>query len=85
AEEETRRAEAQKLLALGQIRFETHHSEALAWARASLEAMDTPDGRDFALRALSRGPVARWLTPRKEAGPDAGVVHAVSFSPDGAW
>ncbi len=75
---QTRRAEAQKLLALGQVELETHPTGALAWARASLELIDTPEGRIFASRALSRGPVARLLDPEE-------AVHSVSFSPDGEW
>jgi len=83
AEAAAKRAEAQKLLALGENRLETDPTEALAWARASLEVADTQEGRMFALRALANGPVARAI----QAGSDTetGVVHQTVFSPDGEW
>jgi len=78
SEKETRRAEAQKLLALGQLELEIDPTAALAWARASLEVFDTREGRRFALRALANGPIARVL-PLEVTG------RAATFSPDGEW
>ena len=78
---QARRAEAQKLLALGELQIEADPTEALAWARASLEVSDTREGRIFALRALSNGPIARVL----RLGGELGIAHDAVFSPDGEW
>jgi len=80
--QQTRRAEAARLIALGQLELESHPTGALAWARASLDLADTRDGRMFALRALSKGPVAQYLPLSVEV---EGVVHHGQFSPDGEW
>ena len=56
--QETRRAEAAKLLALGQLRLEDYPTATLAHAIASLELADTPEARRLALRALWEGPTA---------------------------
>jgi DNA-binding winged helix-turn-helix (wHTH) protein/WD40 repeat protein len=58
---EVRRAEAQKLLALGQAELEGYPTATLAYARASLELADTHEGRLVALRALWHGAAARTL------------------------
>ncbi len=69
AERETRRAEASKLLALGQIQIERFPTAALAHALRSLELADTEEARLFALRALQMAPPV-ILTPsgRRTAG-----------------
>jgi hypothetical protein len=79
---ETRRAEAQKLLALGQVELESFPTAALAWARASLGLADTREGRFLALKALANGPVARvlWFDNESE-----GQAHEALFSPNGEW
>jgi len=77
---ETRRAEAQKLLALGELALEADPTEAFAWAQASLGLIDTHEGRLFALRVLSKSPIARYL----EDG-DEDVTFGAAFSPDGEW
>ena len=53
---QARRAEAQKLLALGQVEFEGYPTATLAYARASLDLADSFEGRLLALRALWMGP-----------------------------
>jgi DNA-binding winged helix-turn-helix (wHTH) protein len=58
---EARRAEAQKLLALGQLELEGYPTATLAYARASLGLADTPEARLLALRALWEGAAARIL------------------------
>jgi WD40 repeat protein len=79
---EARRAEASKLLALGQIELDRNPTEAVAYALKSLELADTMDGRVFALRALQSGPIAL-------AAPiaDSTVMqaHCLDFTPDGEW
>ncbi len=89
AEAEAQRAEAGKLLALGQTFLEDDPTAALAYARGSLELFDTPEARAFVLEALWRGPVARILpVPRsaEEQGlpADAGPF-VFALSPDGRW
>jgi WD40 repeat protein len=87
--QETRRAEAAKLLALGQARLETYPTEALALATTSLELADTPDARRFAIETLWRGPVARIL-PVQRIARQMGLPEKFGFgppalSPDGRW
>ena len=77
--QQTRRAEAAKLLALAQLRLERDATEALAYATASLELADTPEARGLAVRALWAGPPARVLTAELNAAKDP------VFSPDGRW
>ena len=81
SEQETRRAEAAKLLALGQLELEDNHTAALAWATASLELSDTPEARRFAVEALWRGPTM-FVLPIES---DAADYQDVAFSPDGRW
>jgi WD40 repeat protein len=87
---ETRRAEAGKLLALGQMQLEDDPTAALAYARASLELADTPEARRFAVEVLWRGPVARIL-PVARTAREAGLADVPSgmgtrvLSPDGRW
>ena len=73
---ETQRAEAQKLLALGQLEFETDPTATLAYATQSLELADSKEGRELALEALWKAP-PRWVV-----GPAA---LGALFSPDGRW
>jgi len=77
--QETRRAEAQKLLALGQIEIEEDPTAALAYARASIEVSDTYEGRLLALKALSTGSVHRVL-PRFDGSE---IIAGMVYSPDG--
>jgi WD40 repeat protein len=53
---EARRAEAAKLIALGEVELETFPTASLAWAVASIQLADTLEGRLLGLRALSQGP-----------------------------
>ena len=71
-----RRAEAAKLLALGQERLAADPTEALALATASLETADNREARLFAMRVLSEAPPALELVPGKP-------VLNPAFSPDG--
>jgi WD40 repeat protein len=53
-----RRAEAQKLIALGQLEVEGYPTAALAHAMQSLELVDSKEARLLALEALWEGPTA---------------------------
>jgi WD40 repeat protein len=79
---ETLRAEAAKLLALGEVEIETYPTATLAWATASLELADSAEGRKLALRALYRGAPLRVFE-----GPDSQVARLSGpmFSPNGEW
>ena len=68
AEAQTLRAEASKLLALGQLELEKFPTAAVAYALKSLELADARDTRLFALRALQRGPTAILARGRPEEG-----------------
>jgi WD40 repeat protein len=84
AEAETLRAEAGKLIALGEVVLDSYPTETLAWATKSLELADTLEGRKLALRALYRGPPATVLAKSVEAdGP--GGISKLAFSPSGEW
>ncbi len=91
AKAEARRAEAGKLLALGRTQIDRSPTAALAYARKSLELADTPEARRFAVEVLWRGPVARILSPAKEAqGVDLEKegerwISSPLFSPDARW
>ena len=82
AERETRRAEASKLLALGQIRIDEFPTAALAYALKSLELADIEEGRLFALRALQMAPPVILTPSVKEDGRESFVP---AFSADGEW
>ncbi|MEJ2084597.1 MAG: hypothetical protein P8Y44_02830 [Acidobacteriota bacterium] len=82
AHAETRRAESQKLLALGQLELESSPTVALAYATKSLELADSRESRIFALRALAAGPPGKVL--ETDAG-EEDVAHEVVFSQDGNW
>jgi hypothetical protein len=75
ASAEARRAEASKLLAIGQVRVGENRSEAVAYAIASLELVDDPEVRRFVLETLWRGPTAILLPTQDH--------WSVDFSPDG--
>jgi WD40 repeat protein len=82
ARAEALRAEASKLLALGQLEIETYPTAALAYALKSLELADTEVGRLFALRVSQRGPLAT-LTPLSDES--ARGTETADFSPSGEW
>jgi hypothetical protein len=68
AEQEGRRAEASKLVALGRLDAEADPTSALAFARKSLAVHDNAEARRLVLEALWRGPIARVMPlPAKEA------------------
>ena len=73
---ETRRAEARKLIALGRVELERNPSAALAFARASLEVVDSAEARMLAVEALWSGPPMLFATGAVDC------LRAV-FSPDG--
>ena len=79
AEAETQRAEAGRLLVLGERDLDRHPTGALAFALKSLELTDTAAGRLLALRVLQQSPVAR-IAPVSRSG---AVVRG--FSDDGEW
>jgi WD40 repeat protein/predicted Ser/Thr protein kinase len=83
AEAEVRRAEAGKLLALGERELDRYPTAALAYAIKSLELADTEAGRHFALRVLQRGPVASLARVSEGQGNEAG--EGVAFSPNNEW
>ena len=72
------RAEASKLLALGQLEVDTDPTAALAYVTKSLELDDLQATRFFALRLLQSGPVASVVA---EGVSDVGF----NLSPDGEW
>ena len=76
--QETRRAEAAKLLALAQARLADDPTEALALTTASLEVADTREAREFVMRALWTAPPALELEVDTES-----QLRFLSFSPDG--
>jgi len=75
--EETRRAEASKLLTLGHVELSEERTQALAYAIASLELADTPEARRLALKAL-------WAGPPATVVPGGGGSCSISFTPDGS-
>jgi len=79
---ETRRAEAAKLLAIGQAELDIDPTEALAYATSSLELADTYEARIFATRALWAGPPVRALDLQRFSGAS---FQSNTFSPDGRW
>jgi hypothetical protein len=85
--EETRRAEASELLALGQLELESDPTAAVAYALKSLELADAPEARLFALEVLQQGPVATSMTIQKSTGEglERAVAHFMDFTPDGEW
>jgi serine/threonine protein kinase/WD40 repeat protein len=90
ARAEALRAEAGKLLALGQNHLEDDPTAALAYTRGSLELWDTFEARRFAVEILWRGPVARVLdlgrAARQLALPGGWRgSNWIAISPDGRW
>jgi WD40 repeat protein len=90
AEAEAQRAEAGKLLALGQRYLDADPTAALAYVRASLELFDTPEARRFAVEVLWRAPVARILPVQRMAREqglpeDGSSIADIELSPDGRW
>ena len=81
---ETRRAEAGKLLALGQRELERYPTAALAYAFKSLELSDTREARVLALRALYEGPPATVLPMDYSDGLGA-AAYRLDMSPGGEW
>jgi WD40 repeat protein len=82
AEAEVLRAEASKLLALGQRELETYPTAALAYVLKSLELADSDAARLFALRVWQHAPTM-ILPPAGREG-DLGAYSA-AFSPNGDW
>ena len=74
---QTRRAEAAKLLALGQVALAEERTTALAHAIASLELADTAEARRLALTALWLGPPATVVNDRRDP-------WWIAFAPDGS-
>jgi WD40 repeat protein len=85
AEIETLRAEAGKLIALGELDLDSYPTAALAWATKSLELADTLEGRKLTLRALHRGPPATLLRAGPDPGAEGKQIRDLSFSPTGDW
>jgi WD40 repeat protein len=79
AESEARRATAAKLLAFGQLELDSYPTAGLAYATKSLEVADSAEGRQFAVKALWRGPTT-FILPLP-----AGDWFQVRMSPDGKW
>jgi WD40 repeat protein len=73
---ETRRAEARRLVALGQLQLDRFPAAAVACARASLELQDSAEARRLAVQALWAGP------PTLQVPVDVQCMQA-AFSPDG--
>ena len=89
--EETRRAEASKLLTLGHVVLSDERTRALAYAIASLEFADTPEARRLVLKALWAGPPATVVPSGGRSDVDQGggktkldLVHAGRIK-NGRW
>ena len=76
---EGQRAEAQKLIALGQLQLEDYPTAAVAHAIGSLELADSRDARRLALDALWEGPTARWR-PGPKPGKESSALTADGLS-----
>ncbi len=72
-----RRAEAQKLIALGTLEMDDYPTAALAFATQSLQLADSEEARFLSLEALWQGPTVFIV------GEDR--TDNVSFSPGGSW
>ena len=83
AEAETLRAEASKLLVMGERELDRYPTAALAYTLKSLELADTDAGRLLALRVIQRAPVARLV--RASDGSELGGVTEIAFSPNSEW
>ena len=82
AEAETLRAEAGKLLVMGERELERYPTGALAYTLKSLELADTEAARLLALRILQRVPVARVARVSEALG---NAASEIAFSPDSEW
>ncbi len=71
--QETRRAEARKLIALGRVELDRNPAAALAFARASLEVSDSAEARQLAVESLWAGPPTFFVA-------DAGQCLEAAFS-----
>ena len=79
ADAEARRAEAGKLVALGQLELATYPSATLAYAIKSLELSDTAEGRELAATALRAGPPVTSLRGQGNR------IQLLDFSPHGEF
>ena len=84
AENEARRAEAGKLVVMGEKELERYPTGALAYAIASLETVDNEEARILALRTLQRAPVARVARVGVNDAGGGGALD-IDFSPTGEW
>ena len=82
ADAEGRRAEAGKLLVLGEAEVERRPTVALAYATKSLELADTAEARRLAVRVLQRGPTA--FVARADLKDGIGAA-GVAFDSTGDW
>jgi WD40 repeat protein len=80
-----RQLESRRLCELSRHEMTRCTPRALAFAQASLELVDTPDGRRLALEALWRSPMPVYLTPEGHTGHDEIATITADFSPDGRW
>jgi len=83
AEAEARRAEAGKLLVMGERELDRYPTAALAYTIKSLELADTEAGRLLALRLLQGRPLAQLARVSKDRGNQAG--EGLAFSPNNDW
>jgi len=81
SEQQTRRAEGARLLAMAHLELDEDSTAALAWATASLELANTPEARRLVVEALWRGPTRFEVEPAAD-GPRP---DQVAFSPDGRF
>jgi DNA-binding winged helix-turn-helix (wHTH) protein/WD40 repeat protein len=72
-----RRAEAQKLIALGQVQLDDFPTAALAYATQSLDLADSEEARFLAMEALWKGPTAFIVNENPSS--------YAEFSGDGKW
>jgi WD40 repeat protein/DNA-binding winged helix-turn-helix (wHTH) protein len=82
ADAEALRAEASRLLALGQVELARYPTAALAYATKSLELADTEEARLFALRVLQDAPTALVAPAAQQDGLEA---VAIVFDSKGEW
>ncbi len=90
AEDEARRAQAARLVALGRVELDHYPTAALAYARKSLELADSPEARRSAVEVLWRGPIALILPADQMArelgtGQSRDFIERIVLSPDGRW
>ena len=79
---EALRAEASRLLALGQAELERYPTAALAYVTKSLELADSEEARRFALRVLQEGPTAFVARAHQQDGLEA---ISLAFDSAGEW